>query len=324
MTNTSESGLFAYSKSYKPFKYPWAMQLAEKHESIHWIHQEIDFSPDVKDWHKNLNENEKNLIHQILRLFTQSDAQVGTNYADFIIPRFRNNEIRNMLYSFVAREGIHQRAYAALNETLNLPDTDFEAFLEYKEMNEKIEFWKDCDTKTLHGLGLAICKNVFAEGVSLFASFVMLLNFQRFGKMMGMCTVNKWSILDESEHCIGLIKLFRTYVEEHPRIVTEEFKEDIRNIAKTTYKLESKFIDLAYEMGEIEGLPKEDVKQYIKYIIDRRLIELGIKGVYRVKDNPLPWIDEIVSAPIFENFFETKVTDYSKGGMSGTWEEAWN
>jgi len=324
LTNqNSNSKLLEYSKSYKPFNYPWAMMLAEKHESIHWIHQEADLASDVKDWQKKLTEPEKNLVHQILRLFTQSDARVGTNYADFLIPKFKNNEIRNMLFSFAAREGIHQRAYAALNETLNLPDTDFEAFLEYKEMNEKIEFWSDCDIRSQSGLTLALCKNIFAEGVSLFGSFVMLLNFQRFGKMLGMNSLIRWSLLDESEHVIGLIKLFHTFVDEHPRVVTDELKDEIRTIAKTTYRMEAKFIDLAYEMGDVEGLDKDDVKQYIKYMVDRRLIELGIKGVYRVKENPLPWVDELVSAPVFENFFETKVTDYSKFGMSGTWMDAW-
>lgn len=90
-----------------------------------------------------------------------------------------------------------------------------------------------------------------------------------------------------------------------------------------TFELEDKFIDLAYELGEVKGLTKEEVKEYIKYLIDRRLISMGLKGNFGVKKNPLPWVDELVGTQVHENFFETAVTSYSKGGMSGTWEEAW-
>jgi len=315
--------LLEESKTYKPFQYPWAMEIAERHEKIHWIHQEVDLAKDVKDWKGNLTESEKNLYHQIMKLFTQSDVQVANNYIDNLLPRFKNNEIRNMLLTFAAREGIHQRAYASLVETLNLPDSDFEAFLDYKEMSDKIEFWKDCDTSTFGGLGLALSKNILAEGVSLFGSFIMLLNFQRHGKMLGTNEINRWSILDESEHVDGLTKLFRVFCDEHPKIVTDSFKKSIYDFTRTTYELECQFIDTAYEMGEVEGLKKEEVKTYISYLLDRRLIAMGLKGNFGVKVNPLPWVDELVGTPVHENFFEVTVTEYSKGGMSGLWSEAW-
>ena len=190
--------LLEYSKTYKPFYYDWAVEYADSHEKMHWIHQEVDLSNDVKDWQHNLTPAEKNLFHQIMKLFTQSDAQVAQNYIDYLLPVFKNNEIRQMLVSFAAREGVHQRAYAAILETLNLPDTDFEAFLDYTEMFDKIEFWKLNDTHTLSGKALALTKNIFAEGVSLFGSFIMLLNFQRNEKMLGTNVINRWSILDEN------------------------------------------------------------------------------------------------------------------------------
>ena len=117
-----------------------------------------------------------------------------------------------MLGSFAAREGIHQRAYALLNETLGLPDSEYHAFLEYSEMADKIEYMRKADTNTLRGLGLSLAKSVFNEGVALFASFVMLLNFQRFGKMKGMGKVVEWSIRDESIHVEGNSKLFKAFI----------------------------------------------------------------------------------------------------------------
>ena len=311
------------SKTYKPQKYEWAVKAAEDSENLHWIHNEIDFSADIADWKNNLTIPEKNLIHQILKLFTESDKTVASMYTQNLIPYFKNNEIQQMLISFAAREGIHQRAYAVLLETLNLPDTDFEAFLEYKQMADKIDFMNDNDPKSQTGRALSLAKNIFSEGVSLFGSFIMLLNFQRFGKMKGMNTVNRWSILDEQSHVEGLAKLFNTYLEEHPRIITDDFKKALYDMARKVYELEEKFIDLAFEMGDVAGLHKNEVKQYIRYLIDRRLISMGLRGNFLVKDNPCVWFDTIMSASDHTNFFEERVVEYSKNGMSGNWADAW-
>ena len=318
------SKLLEKSISYKPFHYEWCMHIAEEHEKGHWIHQEVDLSGDVKDWHSNLDDGEKNQFHLIIKSFTQADAQVGENYIDNLLPIFKNNEVRNMLLSFAAREGIHQRAYAAIVETLNLPDSDFEEFLQYEEMKSKIDFWKDGnDTRSNSGKGLAVAKNIFAEGVSLFGSFTMLLNFQRNGKMLGTNEINRFSILEEHTHCDSLIRLFREFCNDYPKIVNDVFKKSIYDYARITYQLESNFIDLAYSKGYAKGLTKTEVKEYIKYLIDRRLISMGLKGIFEVKINPLPWIDELLGTPVHENFFECSVTEYTKGGMIDSWNNAW-
>ena len=204
-----QGGLLEFSETYKPFHYPWAVEMTTRHEKAHWIEEEVDLSEDVTDWKGGkMSDLEKEYVTNILRLFTQSDVAVGQNYFDQFIPKFKNNEVRNMLGSFATREGIHQRAYALLNETLGLPDSEYHAFLEYQEMADKIDYMTDSDVSTMRGLGLALAKSVFNEGVALFASFVMLLNFQRYGKMKGMGKVVEWSIRDESMHVEGISKLF--------------------------------------------------------------------------------------------------------------------
>ena len=320
----TSGGLMEFSQTYKPFYYPWAVDLTTRHEMVHWIEDEVDLSDDVADWKGNkVSKKEKEYITNILRLFTQSDVAVGQNYYDVFIPKFKNNEIRNMLGSFAAREGIHQRAYALLNETLGLPDSEYHAFLEYKEMTDKVDFMMDSDSNTIRGIGLALAKMVFNEGISLFASFVMLLNFQRFGKMKGMGKVVEWSIRDESMHVEGNSKLFKAFCNEHSRIVDDEFKAEIYKMAKTAVKLEDKFIDLAYEVGGIEGLKAEEVKEYIRYITDRRLLQLGLKPNFKVKDNPLPWLEWILNGADHTNFFENRVTEYEVAGLTGTWANAY-
>jgi len=320
----SGGGLLQFSQTYKPFHYPWAVEITTRHEKAHWIEDELDLSEDVSDWKSGkVSQVEKDYVTNILRLFTQSDVAVGQNYFDQFIPKFKNNEIRNMLGSFAAREGIHQRAYALLNETLGLPDSEYHAFLEYKEMVNKIEFMQESDNSTMKGLGLALAKSVFNEGVALFASFVMLLNFQRFGKMKGMGKVVEWSIRDESMHVEGNAKLFRQFCVEHPKVVDDDFKADIYAMARLAVKLEDKFVDLAYKMGEIEGLDASEVKTYIRYITDRRLLQLGLKTNFKVKENPLPWLEWVLNGADHTNFFENRVTEYEVAGLSGSWDDAY-
>ena len=317
-------GLMVFSETYKPFHYPWAVEITTRHEKVHWIEDELDLSEDVADWKSGkMSAIEKEYVTNILRLFTQSDVAVGQNYYDQFIPKFKNNEVRNMLGSFATREGIHQRAYALLNETLGLSDAEYHAFLEYQEMADKIEFMMDSDPNTVKGLGLCLAKSVFNEGVALFASFVMLLNFQRFGKMKGMGKVVEWSIRDESIHVEGVSKLFKAYCAEHPRIVDDEFKSTIYEMARQAVKLEDNFVDLAYKLGDIEGLDEKEVKQYIRYITDRRLIQLGLKGNYKVKDNPLPWLEWVLNGADHTNFFENRVTEYEVAGLSGKWDDVY-
>jgi len=316
--------LLNFSKTYKPFLYPWAVDLAKKHEEIHWIEDEAELSEDVQDWKTKLTESEKEFITHVLRLFTQSDVQVGENYHELLIPRFKNNEVRNMLSSFAAREAVHQRAYALLNDTLGLPDEDFHKFLDYKAMADKIDFMKEGNVTSHTGLALALAQSVFNEGMSVFASFVMLLNFQRFGKMKGMATIVEWSIRDETIHVQGNAKLFRTFCEEHPRVVNDELKSKIYNMAENAVSLEDKFIDLAFRGNDVQGLTKKEVRAYIRHIADRRLLQLGLKPLFNQKDNPLPWLDWVLNGASHDNFFEKRVTEYSVVGMEGDdfgWEE---
>jgi len=310
--------LLEESKTYKPFVYPWAVDFAVNSEKAHWGEWEAKLQDDVAQWNNGkLSDVEKEHITQILRLFTQSDVQVGTNYLEHYIPKFKNNEIRAMLTSFANREFVHQRSYALLNDTLGLPEEEFSAFREVQDMQDKLDFMADIDMNSMAGMGKAIARSVMNEGMSLFSAFAMLLSYQLQGKMRGMCEIVEWSIRDETMHCDGMVRLFRTFCEEHPRIVTDEFKADIYQMFRDGVALEDKIIDLAFDMGAVETISKEEVKQYIRYIADRRLIQLGLKGNWKVKENPIEWMDWVVSGDSHKNFFEGVVTDYNAAGMVG-------
>lgn len=313
--------LLETSTAYKPFQYPSLVNRAIEHDKIHWGEWEASLMEDVNQWKSGkMSANEKEFIMQILRLFTQSDVVVGGSYVEVFLPNIKNNEARMMMMSFAQRESIHMRAYAFLNDTLGFPESEYSAFLEYEEMSEKLEFMQDFDTSTKAGLAKALAQTVCNEGMSLFSAFVMLLNFQRVGKMKGMCEIVEWSIRDETMHVDGMTELFRIYLKENPEVVNDEFKLSVYEMYRTAVDLEDKVIDLAFDMGSVEGITASEVKDYIRYIADRRLTNLGLKPNWDIAENPLPWLDWVLSGDSFKNFFEGRVTDYSADGMTGdTW-----
>jgi ribonucleoside-diphosphate reductase beta chain len=311
---------------FKPFNYPWAYDAWLKHEQSHWLHTEVPMSEDVNDWKKRLNDGEKHFLTNIFRFFTQGDIDVAGGYVKNYLPYFPQPEVRMMLMGFAAREALHVAAYSHLIETLGMPETTYQEFLEYDSMRAKHDYFTDLSNA--NGTPESVATNIaafsaFTEGMQLFSSFIMLLNFPRHGKMKGMGQIVTWSIVDETQHAEGMIKLFRSYVEENRELWNDDLKSKIYTIAEKMVDLEDKFIELSFSMGEMENLTQDDVKKYIRYICDRRLISLGMKGIFKVKKNPLPWVEEMINAPTHTNFFENRATDYAKGALSGKWDDVW-
>jgi ribonucleoside-diphosphate reductase beta chain len=311
---------------FRPFNYPWAYDAWLKHEQSHWMHTEVPMLEDVKDWKNKLTKEQKHFLTQIFRFFTQGDIDVAGGYVKNYLPYFQQPEIRMMLCGFAAREALHVAAYSHLIETLGMPDSIYNEFLEYEAMKAKHEYFIDLSNKngTIESVATNIAAfSAFTEGMQLFSSFIMLLNFPRHGLMRGMGQIITWSIVDETIHAESMIKLFRTYIEENKEIWNDDLKSKIYVIATKMVDLEDKFIDLAFAQGAMTNLTEEEVKHYIRYIADRRLISLGLKGIFKVKKNPLPWVEEMINAPIHTNFFENKSTDYAKGALSGDWKDVW-
>jgi ribonucleoside-diphosphate reductase beta chain len=312
--------------SFKPFNYPWAYNAWLAHEQSHWLHTEVSMAEDVKDWKNKLSPSQKQFLTHIFRFFTQGDIDVAGGYVKNYLPYFPQPEVRMMLLGFAAREALHVAAYSHLIETLGLPDTTYNQFMDYQQMKDKHDYVTDISSK--NGDLASTARHIavfsaFTEGMQLFSSFIMLLNFPRHGMMKGMGQIVTWSIVDETMHTESMIKLFRTYIEENKEIWNDELKGQIYTIAEKMVELEDRFIDLAFEMGEMPKLTASDVKQYIRYICDRRLISLGMKGVYKVKKNPLPWVEEMINSPTHTNFFENRATDYAKGALKGDWGDIW-
>jgi len=326
MIKKIEGKLTDTRNSFKPFNYPWAYDAWLKHEQSHWLHTEVPMLEDVKDWKKKLTDGEKQFLTHIFRFFTQGDVDVAGGYVKNYLPYFPQPEVRMMLLGFAAREALHIAAYSHLIETLGLPDTTYNDFMEYQEMRDKHDYVLDISdkngTKENTATHIAVF-SAFTEGMQLFSSFVMLLNFPRHGKMKGMGQIVTWSIVDETMHSENMMKLFKTYINENTEIWNDELKSSIYTIAEKMVELEDRFIDLAFGVNQMEGLTADELKKYIRYIADRRLIGLGMKGIFKVKRNPLPWVETMINAPTHTNFFENRATDYAKGALSGTWDNVW-
>jgi ribonucleoside-diphosphate reductase beta chain len=311
---------------YKPFNYPWAYDAWLQHEQAHWLHTEVPMAEDVKDWKNKLSAEEKRFLTNIFRFFTQGDIDVAGGYVNNYLPYFKQPEIRMMLMGFAAREALHVAAYSHLIETLGMPESTYSEFLDYIEMKEKHDYVMELSskngTKESTATHIAVF-SAFTEGMQLFSSFIMLLNFPRHGMMKGMGQIVTWSIVDETMHAENMIKLFKEYIKENNEIWNDELKSKIYSIAEKMVELEDKFIDLSFAGNDMKDLTSDEVKQYIRYIADRRLISLGMKGVFKVKNNPLPWVEEMINAPVHGNFFENRVTDYAKGALKGSWEDVW-
>jgi ribonucleoside-diphosphate reductase beta chain len=307
---------------YKPFEYQQAFEFYKDQHRVHWLADEVPLGSDLSDWKLNLNDSEKNLIGNILKSFAQTEVHVNDYWSSKISQWFPKPEIVAMASAFGAFEAIHAEAYARLNEELGLDD--FQAFLEDEASKAKIDRLLETPSDTFKEklLALAIF-SAFTEGVNLFSSFAILMSFQLRNLMKGTAQIVEWSVRDESLHSRAGCWLFNKAIEENPEYNTPEMEDNIREACKLSVQLEFDFIDKAFEMGDIEGLTKEQLKNFIKERANQKLEELGYKVVYTDIDEKLleqmEWFGHLTSGKTHTDFFASRVTDYSKS--SGDWSD---
>ena len=307
---------------YKPFNYPWAFEMYKKQQQMHWMPEEVPLQDDIKDYKEKLTPENKALVDNIFRFFTQADVDVCCGYAKHYLPTFKQPEVRMMLVSFAAMEAVHQEAYSLLLETLGKSDDEYQKFTEIQAMSDKHEYLTDFNMRDKHEMAKTMAVySGFTEGVQLFSSFAILLNFPRHNLMKGMGQIVTWSIRDETLHVEGMSKLFRTFIAENPELWTDKLKYEVYCAAERVVELEDSFIDVCFDNADIEGLTAVEVKEYIRYIADRRLLGLGMKAIFHSTENPLPWLDQQINAVEHANFFENRATEYAKASTQGNWQD---
>ena len=308
---------------YKPFEYPEAHDYWMKQQQAHWLHTEVPMMSDVTDWKQNLTDTEKNIIGSILKGFAQTETVVNDYWSGLVTKWFRKPEIIKMAVTFGAFETIHAEAYSLLNEELGLDD--FSEFLEDETTMAKIENLMNVRDNmdgtpdwTERAKSLAIF-SAFTEGVNLFSSFAVLLSFKLRNLLKGVGQIVEWSIRDESLHSNAGCWVFRQLIKEKPELNTPELKEDIRQAALLSLKLELDFIDKVYEMGDLEGCTKYDLVSFIKHRTNTKMADLGYEPVVNDIDmdaiQRMKWFDSLSAGKQHTDFFANRVTNYSKGAQ---------
>jgi ribonucleoside-diphosphate reductase beta chain len=311
------------SKVYKPHRYPWAYKFWHTQQQVHWLPTEVPMGSDVSDFNGKLTPHQRSQLVNIFRMFVQADVDVLNSYHSIYARIFKPTEVLMMLTAFQNMETVHIAAYSHLLDTLGFPESEYHAFLEYEAMRKKHEWMHSFNPTNPSEVALSLAGvSGFGEGLALFASFAMLLNYPRQNLMKGMGQIISWSVRDESLHCEGIARLFHAYLAETDGIDRELLARRIPEIAQEAVANEDAFIDLAFQAGDVPGLTAAEVKRYIRYIADIRLRQLGQTPIYRIPDNPLPWIDGMQVGIEHANFFEAQGTEYSKAATQGDWSEA--
>ena len=317
--------LFKERIAYKPFEYPeYYTEGWLKQAQAFWLHTEIPMSGDVKDWNEKLTDEEKNLVGNILLGFAQTECAVSDYWTQKVVGLFPKHEIQQMAMMFGSQETIHAVAYSYLNETLGLED--FEAFLHEPATAERFDNLVAYEGNDPVGIGKSLAIfSAFAEGVSLYSAFAVLYSFQLRNLLKGIGQQMKWSVRDESLHSRMGCKLFNQMCNEIPTL-RDECKDDIHKAAETMVELEEKYIDKMFEMGDIENLKSEDLKQFVRKRANEKLQELGYDPTFtysqEAADN-LDWFYHLTGGVTHTDFFAMRPTDYSKANEGEDFEDIW-
>ncbi len=311
-------GLLTPRVTYRPFEFPKAYEYWEKQQQSHWLHSEISMAQDISDWKSNLSETEKKIVGHILKGFTQSEVFIQEYWGSMVSKWFKKPEIQMMAASFASMESIHAVSYAYLNDSLNIDD--YSAFLHEPTAKSKIDRLIQTKGKTKNEIAKSLAVfSAFNEGVNLFSSFAILLNFSRFNKLKGLGQIIAFSIKDESLHSDAGCWLFNELIKEFPEIWTDELKKEIYEAARLTIELEDKFIEKAFSLGNVQSLDIKQMKNFIRYRCNTKLNDLNLKSNWKNLDKnaleSMQWFDILSSGVSMQDFFAGRVDGYSKGNI---------
>ena len=315
---------------YKPFEYPKAFDYYMKQQQAHWLWTEVPMAQDVTDWKNSLKDSEKNIVGGILKGFAQTETVVNDYWTGLVTGWFRKPEVIAMATTFGCFETIHAEAYSLLNEQLGLDN--FAEFLEDETTMAKIESLMNVrdahdGTPNWHerAKSLAIF-SAFTEGVNLFSSFAVLLSFKLENKLKGVGQIVEWSVRDESLHSDAGCWLFRTMMEENPKMKTKKLVKEIEEAAHLALKLEFDFIDKVFELGDLANLGKDELKNIIKHRVNTKMGDLGLEPIIPSSEidkgalKTMKWFDAVIAGKQHTDFFANRVTNYSKGHVD--WSQA--
>ncbi|MDN0077679.1 ribonucleotide-diphosphate reductase subunit beta [Crenobacter sp. SG2303] len=311
-----------------PFKYKWAWEKYLAQCANHWMPQEVNMQRDIEQWKTGqLSEDEMRLVKRNLGFFVTADSLAANNIVLGTYRQITAPECRQFLLRQAFDEAIHTHAYQYIVESLGLDEGEvFNAYHEIKSIRDKDEFLipfidtltdpefktgtLENDQKLLKSLIVFAC---IMEGLFFYVGFVQILALGRQNKMTGAAEQYQYILRDESMHCNFGIDLINTVKLENPQLWTDSFKDEITALFQQAIELEYAYAEDTMPRGVL-GLNASMFKEYLRFIANRRMQQIGLEQLFPGVTNPFPWMSEMIDLKKEKNFFETRVTEYQTGG----------
>jgi len=312
-----------------PFKYKWAWDKYLAGCANHWMPQEVNMQRDIELW-KNpngLSEDERRLVKRNLGFFVTADSLAANNIVLGTYRHITAPECRQYLLRQAFEEAIHTHAYQYIVESLGLDEGEiFNAYNEIESIHDKDQFLipfidvltnpdfktgtVENDQKLLKSIIVFAC---LMEGLFFYVGFTQILALGRQNKMTGAAEQYQYILRDESMHVNFGIDLINTIKMENPQLWTPEFRDEIKALFLQAVDLEYRYAEDTMPRGVL-GLNAPMFKGYLRFIANRRAVQIGLEPLFPNEENPFPWMSEMIDLKKERNFFETRVTEYQTGG----------
>ncbi len=312
-----------------PFKYDWAWQKYLDGSANHWMPQEINMTADVALWknQNGLTEDERRIVMRNLGFFSTADSLVANNIVLSVYKHITNPECRQYLLRQALEEAIHTHAYQYVIESLGMDEG--EIFNMYKEIPSvaKKAAWALPFTKSLSDQSFEtgteendkiLLRNLIAfycvlEGIFFYCGFTQILSMGNRNKMTGTAEQFQYILRDESMHVNFGIDMINQIKLENPHLWDEEMQKEAQTMILQGTQLEIEYAEDTMPKG-ILGMNSEMMAEYLRFIANRRLTQIGLEEAFPNASNPFPWMSEIMDLRKEKNFFETRVIEYQTGG----------
>ena len=308
-----------------PLKYQWAYELYRNMKANHWEPEDIPMAKDIEQWRGNdLSDVERWIIRMGIGYFSAAEGIVGDNIQHVVREMVTAPELKLVLGRHAHEENIHAASLLYMISSLGINPHECEAMFEdvptILRKNEFVsrvtrELRRDMDLSQVREKQ-ALARNIFVfgqcmEGTQFYGLFGMILSLYRQNKFPGIGQMFRYTLRDESNHIELLRNLLVELIRENPDVWTDEFQQELVNLMREAVQLEKEFINDCLPVNAV-GLSSEEFAEYIDYIADRRLENVGLPLLNEGVKNPFPWLAEMMDIKKEQNFFEGRVTEYQK------------
>ena len=314
-----------------PLKYQWAYELYRNMKANHWEPEDIPMAKDIEQWRGNdLSDVERWIIRMGIGYFSAAEGIVGDNIQHVVRELVTAPELKLVLGRHAHEENIHADSLLYMISSLGINPHECEAMFEdVPTILRKNEFVSRVSRELRRDMDLsqasekqALAKNIFVfgqcmEGTQFYGLFGMILSLYRQNKFPGIGQMFRYTLRDESNHIELLRNLLVELIRENPDVWTDEFQQELVSLMKEAVQLEKEFINDCLPVNAV-GLSSEEFAEYIDYIADRRLENVGLPLLNEGVKNPFPWLAEMMDIKKEQNFFEGRVTEYQKASSLET------